>query len=266
MSDTGIEALEGESNFYVWKAAIKLHLESLDLWNITSGAAPRPTTAALDTSNATPTPTTAQQEWDRASILAMCFLARHMSEKVNNYALEYDTAPEVWQALMRAYLQRNANSLLKSFHAVCSLRYSDTSGESFADYLASFGRHWDDLLLRTEDADPPTVGSGNSLETAMRVIATSDESKMEFLTSSLPESLSMFVMNLKFQLGAELTYFRLYRELMSFHKIRELQNEEDALERSQSPDCTWCRSRGFESEGHLWKQCELLQEIQKQKR
>lgn len=225
---SGMESLHGNSNFYAWKAVVRLHLESLDLWNITCGSRPRPTSPSPDTP--LPTPTLAQKAWDRDSLLARCFLERHMSEEINRQMSVYETAPAMWQALMKSYLQRNAHSLLRSFNALNSLRYSDTSPEPFAEYLASFERHWNDLYFRTGDADPPTVGAGNSLETGLRVIATSDESKRELLIASLPTSMQTFVADLMSRHGSEVTYNHLYRYLIDFHQMRELHIEESAVE------------------------------------
>lgn len=228
---TGIEPLLGDSNFYVWKAAIQVHLESMDLWKITSGAIPRPIAEV-------PAPTFAQRSWDRTSLLARRFLDRHVSETVNLDMSSYNTAPAMWQALMDDYLQRDAQSLLQSFNALCSLRYSDTSTESCTDYLASFERHWSDLVYRTSEADPPTAGAGNSLETGLRIIATSDESKTQFLIASLPESMNPFIANVLFREGSELTYNHLYRALENYDNLPAWENEVGTVEEVQDLDCT----------------------------
>lgn len=218
--NSGVEPLNGNSNFYAWKAVVRLHLESLDLWNITCGSRPRPTSPAPDA--LLPTPTLIQKAWDRDSLLARCFLERHMSEEINRQMSVYETAPAMWQALMKSYLQRNSHSLLRSFNALNSLRYSDTSPESFSDYLASFEQHWNDLYFRTGDADPPTAGGGNSLETGLRIIATSDESKRDFLIASLPTLMQIFIADLMSPDGSALTYNHLYRYLKDFYQMREL--------------------------------------------
>lgn len=235
MSDTSnsdnpseIESLHGDSNFYMWRAVIQLHLESMDLWKITSGATPRPVSDV-------PAPTFAQREWDRASLLARCFLDRHASETITRYMRGYDTAPAMWQALMDNYLQRDAQSLLQSFNALCALRYS---AGSLADYLVSFERHWSDLVYRTSDADPPTPGPGNSLEAGLRVVATSDEAKTQFLIASLPEAMDSVVANIVFREGAELTYIRLYRDLVDYDSVLVREQEVGLVEELQGLDCT----------------------------
>lgn len=205
---------------------VQIHLVSLDVWNITSGATPRPSGSTPDASTLTP----AQNAWDQLSFLARCFLDRHVSAKIKADMFVHDTAPEMWKALMDSYLQRNSRSLLKCFNAIRSLQYSDTGAESFPDYLASFEKHWQDLLLRTYDADAQVLGLGTSLETALRVVALSDESKREFLVASLPPSMMDFVGDLSERLGSELDYLRLYRELIMYHSQVESQREESELE------------------------------------
>lgn len=232
MSDTssddqsGIPRLNGASNFYAWKVMVQIHLVSLDVWNITSGAIPRPSGPTPDAS----TLTSAQNAWDQLSFLARCFLDRHMSAKIQSDMFVHDTAPEMWKALMDSYLQRNSRSLMNCFNAIRSLQYSDTGTESFPDYLASFEKHWQDLLLRTYDADAQVLGLGTSLETALRVVALSDEAKREFLVASLPPSMMDFVVDLSERLGSELDYLRLYRELIMYHSQVESQREEPELE------------------------------------
>lgn len=241
MSDTsndddnsGIQPLRGENNFYTWKAIVTLHLMSLDLWKITCGVTPRPTVPE----SAAQAPTPAQEAWDQASLLARYFLGRHISKRVNQNLYIHETAPALWKALMDLYHRRDAHSLLTSFNAVCSLRYDDTSTDSFPDHLDLFEEYWNDLVCRTADADPPIVGAGNSLETALRVIATSGESKREFLIASLPPSMTTFVFNLQSLLGSELTYNHLCRELLSFHTQQEDCKEELTLEELPGPDGT----------------------------
>lgn len=254
--DTDIKPLKDERDFYLWKSMIKLHLVSLELWSITSGATPRPT------SDVSP-PTPAQEAWDRSSLLARCFLGRHLSESIIRHYYFYATAPEVWTALMVRYHRNDTASLLASFTAVSSLRYTDTSTESFGDYLDCFGQRWDDLRYRTDDADPPTPGEEASLETALHVVATSDESKREFLVASLPAAMGVFVVELQGRLGGDLDYFRLERELVGYYGRMELGK---GKQEAQGGECTWCRARGLESGGHGWRACARLREFKIQRR
>lgn len=225
-ADTGISPLKGESDFYVWKTMVKRHLVSLDLWNIVSGATPRPTAPESDST----TPTLPQKVWDRSSLLAHALLDRHLSQEVNRDHYHHTTPQALWKSLMERYHHNDAQSLLKSLNAISSLSYSDTSSESFSDYLTSFGQHWDDLCYRTEDAEPPKAGVPNSLETGLNIIANSDESKREFLLASIPQSMMVFVINLTDRLESDLNYFRLCNELKWYHSSLESSKEEEELE------------------------------------
>lgn len=207
--DTEIQTLHGEDNFYIWKATVKLHLVSLDLWNITSGATPRPSTSS-------------PAAWDDASLLARYFLARHMSAEVNQLMDAHKTAPALWAALAGLYHQHTASHLLQSLDAIRSLRH--TGAVPFREHLASFEARWDDLRFRSEDAAAPVPGAPSSLETAMRVLTTSDEAKREFLVASMHASGVEFVRELEGRLGDELEFGGLRTAMLGFCAWEEAQS------------------------------------------
>lgn len=262
-NDTGIERLKGDSNFYVWKAFVKNKLVSYNYWNITSGATPRP-----DFHESEPSATTmeAQMVWEIWSANAICYICNLLSPEINHSFSLYETAPAMWKALMARFHRHEPHDLLKSFNAICALEYSDDSTDSFGDYLWSFEEHWDDLRYRCDDADPPVAGTGNSLESSLKVLANSDQSKKEFLIASLPESMFPFLCNLQVKYGNEMGYIDLYTALVRYHALVEHRKVQIALEEAQSVDCTWCRSRGFECEGHEWKECTLLRQFKRRNR
>lgn len=271
---TGIQLLQGDSNFYGWKEAVKNHLKRHDLWEITSGATPRPPGPESDAATATE----AQKSWDGGSLIAKCVIRNLLSQEVSRYMYFHETGPAMWTALMERFHRHEPRDLLQSFNAVCSLRYIDDSEESFLDYLDTFHKHWDDLRYRCDDADPPAPGIGNSLETTLKVLANSDQSKSEFLIASLPESMMLAVYGLQAASERNLEYRSVYRWLVGYHaRMENLKKEialeeqialeeEIALQEAQRVDCIWCRSRGFESEGHEWKWCTLLREFKRQNR
>lgn len=243
---------------------VQRHLVHVDLWKIMSGAIPRP--SALESDHLMPTP--AQAAWDRSSLLAHVFVDRHITLEVQRYHQHHKTPQALWKALMEHYHQHDARALLKSFNDISSLRYSDPSTESFSDYLISFDHHWNDLCFRTDDADPPKEGVADSLETALKVLANSDESKREFVLASIPPSMMLFVINLKYRVGGELNYARLRSELRGYDALLKQYEEEQLEEREELEelDCTWCRSRGLESVGHEWKKCARLRQFKRQNR
>lgn len=169
---------------------------------------------------------------------------------------------------MKRYHQHDARALLKSFNDISSLRFTDTSTESFSDYLITFDHHWSDLCFRTDDADRPKDGVPDSLEIALRVLANSDEFKREFLIASIPQSMWLFVVNLKARAGSDLNYARLRSELMWYHTSLQQCEEEERKEEEEVEqlDCTWCRSRGLDSVGHEWKKCARLRQFKRQNR
>lgn len=118
-------------------------------------------------------------------------------------------------------------------------------------------------MLQTSDAVPPVVGSENSLETVLKVVVKSENAKMEFLINSLPRSLRERVQNFRLARSAELKYMDVYHHLMNIHDRQEAREKEE--ERLQK-DCTWCRSRGFESAGHVWNHCGRLREFKMRNR
>lgn len=243
-----IERLHGESDFYVWKSLVTSHLKKYGLWNVISGATPRP---------ATPTPE--QESWDSASLDGIAFLYRYIDRAIHRTLPPPETGPGVWAALMRRYHQRDGYVLVDAFKAVSSLRYSETGDETFPAYLDSFQRAWGDLENRTADATTPTPGSGNSLETALHVVAVSEDAKIEFLIGSLPHSMWIIAIDVRNE-NKTMTFMDLRDLLLRLHASRE-RKAAQALEEVQKRECSWCRSRGFDSAGHRSGECVKLQEF-----
>lgn len=185
MSDTAIaglheiyigetECLQGDSNFYTWKSQITSGLRHLDLWDLVSGSTPRPI-AFLE-----------QPAWDNADWQAKCFLSSHVDDSLTDSLSSHTTSPAMWNALMDRFHRNDATSLLRCHRVILTLRYRENSGVSIPEYLASFERHWTELLDRTADADAPVGEAANSLETTMAVFARSEETKTEILVAYCP--------------------------------------------------------------------------------
>lgn len=271
MSDTSSEAydptmepLRGSSNFYTWKSVTTFHLNYLKLWGITSGKTPRPASPSSDDpANITPE----QRAWDASDACARYFLIRHVESALVGVISHFTTAEGMWKQLMSIFLERDATSLLSSHQRVYSLRYTDASEESFPEYLRSFDAAWNDLRMRTADAELPVAGTPDSLETALSVLARSEESKIESLAASVPMQMWIMIENLRASHDGVLQYMEVYRALLRMHGRIELRKQEREEELAlQALDCTWCRSRGLESEGHEWKQCGRLKEFKREGR
>ncbi|KAL0635415.1 hypothetical protein Q9L58_005623 [Maublancomyces gigas] len=219
---TGIQHLKGDSNFYVWKHSVKNKLVSYNYWNITSGATPRPTYPSSESMTSI---LEGQRVWDIWSCKAMCIICNILSPEVSRSISSHETAPAMWDALMQRFHHHEPHDLLKSFNAICSLRYSDDSTESFRDYLAFFEERWDDLRYRCDDADPPVAGTGNSLETSLNVLTNSDQSKREFLIASLPKSMLSIVCNPQFEARSQVNYTCLCSALVRYNTLMESRKE-----------------------------------------
>lgn len=220
--------MKGDSNFYVWKQSVKNKLVRENLWNITSGATPRHT---FSESEPFMTILEKQKAWDSWSLSAMSLICKTLSPEVSRSISSHVTAPAMWDALMERFHHHEPHDLLKSFNAICSLRYSDDSTESFRDYLASFEERWDDLRYRCDDADPPVdpdpqvAGTRNSLETSLNILTNSDQSKREFLIASLPKSMLSIVCYNEFECVYEVTYPSLCSALVRFNTLMESRKE-----------------------------------------
>lgn len=253
--DTGIHSLQDEGDFYSWKSIITLHFRRLGFWDIVSGQTPRPDES---------TPEVSQGAWERDAMEAKFILYRHVSVDINEFLYPYDTAPAMWAALMRRFHRQDAPSILLTFRAICALHYTESSDESIPDYLATFDRHWNTLVGQTADAGPPFVGPRSSLATTLGSVVRSEESKIEFLIGSLPETIRRMAISLQIRHGEEVKYMHIWQLLMRLHGLQESDDREAALALAQRLDCSWCRSRGFESVGHHWKRCDKLREFKRE--
>lgn len=62
--------------------------------------------------------------------------------------------------------------------------------------------------------------------------------------------------NLRIRHSKDFKYIDVYHRLMVLHDARKLEKKQSALKqalKSHGMDRTWCRSRGFESAGHMWR-------------
>lgn len=275
MSDTSseiynptIEALRDESNFYRWKSDITFHLKVLGLTDIVRGAVPRPPTPAPSSPASAPSNKTPEQmAWESSSARALCFIFSHVAPNLQSYILIFKTAPEAWESLMVLYHRPDPASLLRSLNTVSNLRLSE--GQPIPEHLAAFEDAWFDLKMRSGDAPPAVAGTVKSLETVLAELAGSEQCKAEYLIESLTEDLWLLAFNMRQKYGAELRYVQVYGRLMQLHAMRERQKdiareqEEQEVQAVEEEDCTWCRSRGFESAGHGWKACGRLRQFKR---
>lgn len=145
MSDTSSEAydpvmepLRGESNYYMWKSEILLHLGYLGLDDIVLGTVLRPVTPACSSSSsALPKKTSEQRQWDVSSAQAMFFIYRRVAPSLQGAISFSSTAPEVWQTLMLRYHRHDPTILMRSLGAITDLRLGDD--ESIDAHVTAFG-------------------------------------------------------------------------------------------------------------------------------
>lgn len=109
----------------------------------------------------------------------------------------------------------------------------------------------------------PVADAPNSLETTMAVLARSEEAKTEILVASLPGWMRRLAGNLKIKSGGEMPYAHLWRLLMELYVLVQMDDREEA---ERQPVCSWCRSRGLESAGHIWTACERLTQFKSDQR
>lgn len=164
---------------------------------------------------------------------------------------------------MDRFHRNDAASLLRCHRTIYALHYSEDRGDTIPRHLARFEHHWTELLDRTADADAPVVNAPNSLETTMAVLARSEEAKTEILVASLPGWLRRMVGNLKIKCGGEMPYAHLWRMLMELYVLLQKDDREEA---EREPVCSWCKSRGLESVGHIWTVCERLTQFKSEQR
>lgn len=255
--DTEIEPLQEDSDFYTWKSQTTSHLCRLGFWAVVSGITSRPVASS---SSGT---TREQSTWDTTDTHAKHFLYRHIAASLTDFLAPHVTSTAIWNALMDRFHRNDAASLLRCHRTIYALHYSEDRGDTIPRHLALFERHWTELLDRTADADMPVVDAPNSLETTMALLARSEEAKTEILIASLPGWMRRLAGNLKIKSGGEMPYAHLWRLLMELYVLVQMDDREEA---ERQPVCSWCRSRGLESAGHIWSACERLTEFKSDQR
>lgn len=242
-----IECLQGDTNFYTWKSQATSHLRLLNLWDLVSGADPRPIASAQ------------QAVWDSGDQQAKYFLTRTVDFSLCELFAAATTSVEIWNVLMDRFHRNDAASLLRCHRAILTLRYREGNRATIPAYLALFERHWTNLLDRTADADTPAGVVGNSLETTMAVFARSEEVKTEILVASLPASIRKMAAKLRVMYDGQLSYVHLLKLL---RKLQIVLEEEEAA----AVECTWCKKWGMESVGHKYRECKKLMEYKAEQR
>lgn len=123
--------------------------------------------------------------------------------------------------------------------------------------------------MRTKDAPPVVEGVQSSLETALRVLASSELCKADVLINSLSVDLWELGSNLREHYGAQLCSSHVSAKLTELHEIRESRMKVEAAEAAEAveavEDCTWCRSKKIPSAGHGWRDCRRLRRFQNRK-
>lgn len=278
-TDVTFESLQGESNFHSWKMTITMYLDIFGLWEVVSGAEPRPAatepevpTAPASASGAAAALEAKQNAWDQTSLKAILFLHKHVERDIKSSVSACRTAPEMWKALMDRYNRRNIMALLEVFRSIVTLRYSDNGQYSIAEHVATFERHWYQLVCRTDDATAPAAGDQKSIEMIFKLLAADGDSKATLFIGSLPPSMDNIMDNLRIRHGKSLTYHHVCHRLMDLHFVREKQEKREQVSalsqasKKQDMNCTWCKSRGFSSAGHTWKRCRRLTEFKKKEK
>lgn len=188
--------------------------------------------------------------------MAMRSLHNHVEGSIYGFISSYKTASEMLNALMNRYHRRDGLTLTRCFRDVVAVRCCGGSDRSITDHLKAYERLWNDGVMRTADAKEPTGAEfGKSLTIVMRNMFSSMAVKVEFLIGSLPKSMDDIINNLRIKHSKNLKWINVYHRLMVLHDACELEKQQSALQqalKSQDMDCTWCRSRGFESIGHMW--------------
>lgn len=190
------------------------------------------------------------------------FIHTRVAPAIQSTIRFYATAPEMWAALMQRYHRRDAYSLLRSLSGITNLHLSED--ESIAEHVTAFNAAWFELSMRTGDAPPAVPGVQSSLETVLGAFAHSDRCKADVLIASLPIDLITLGWDLRDRHGAELHSHHVSRKLMDLHEMRDRHKALDAARAAEeeAEDCTWCRSRGYDSAGHGWRECGRLRNFQ----
>lgn len=256
-----IEPLRDETNFYPWKTQITALLETRKLWALVSGDTPRPPLPASESSTSTAEPTAEQKKWDEDAIEGSIILRDNMKQELCEQYSYLTPGPKIWSSLMGRFHLQDAGSLIRSFEAVTSLRFVEESEHTIIEYLEIYNSVWEDFVDRTSDGPPPAAGRQNSLLAALKVVAQSEESKVEYLIDSLPVSLMREVGLMRLRIVGEFGYWELRSLLSNIHARLEYDKRLEAtrqVARRNALDCTWCKSRKFKSKGHSWEQCRRL--------
>lgn len=245
---TSIPLLKGEENFSVWCFQVKLALSGNGVFDVVSGAKPRPVLDAGGSGDNNLT--TTLDSWKKLDMKGQQIIGMSISPHLVKHIMHLKTSKEMWDKLHAVFQQKSEMSvhmLLQKF-----FNYSKCSGDSMADHVAKL----EDIKHRLESL-------GEKI---------SDKMLMCKILMSLPRQYSHFhsawdstdvneksLENLTNRLMMEETRLKMDNLDLDSDEIALFTNNNN--NEQETSFCNYCKSLG-----HDIKHCEKLKRKEKTKK
>jgi Reverse transcriptase (RNA-dependent DNA polymerase)/gag-polypeptide of LTR copia-type/Integrase core domain len=241
--------LTRDVDFQRWKAAWVLCLRYNKLYDHVDGTVPD------DDSD----------EWMEKDTEAKILLMQAVADDALVNVPECETAREAWLEIHKRYEKDTTANVVYLLRNVMATRLQNSA--LLRQHLDTFDSLWGTMARRVKS-------STNTIAKAMAGALNSDELKGTFFLTTLPPDLDNVVDNLATR---EVTDFETIRsKLVDMLDARGSADEALAVTNAGktpkpgSPnssgksdrECTYCKKRGFNAKGHLWKDCRKLKRAQ----
>ncbi|KAI0993196.1 hypothetical protein K3495_g14988, partial [Podosphaera aphanis] len=197
-------------------------------------------------------------KWEHANKQLRGLLLSAVDEPLQVVVIDSPTAKEAWDQLKSRFDRETANSTISLLKAVTNLSLRD--GEDISEFLTTFNNAWNRLRNRS-------LASTTPLAKAFKDLTSSDDAKGAFLLSSLPESMENVVDNLATK--EIISFDGVSAKLMDISANRKTPNVDGkaySSTKQEVKECSWCKSRKYKYEGHLFTECRKLKAHQQKKK
>ena len=244
--------LTGSANYPAWRDTMEILLKCINAFDICKG------TDILSTDSKDEE----VKEYFKRSNQATLLMMQLVDASLVPIIATHKTPSAIWKALGDKFYRDNSTTFLSQLKTTFNLRYDEST--PLSEYLTLFDTTWTRLQQRCANANETDK---RKTPYYLKGLMSDEQSKADFLLLSLPRSFDNIVDNLTTK--DNLNYSDVYERLLATSNAETIETAyktetpsksyKKANPRKDKPsECTWCKSRGFNPNGHIWSKCHKL--------
>jgi len=198
---------------------------------------------------------------------AILILMQVVSKTILKEIAQHETPHAIWRYLKDTYFVDSPITFIYELQNLTNLMSSLTDSMNLADFIKQFETQWNRLYNLTSTGLPERA--------SMRTYMDFDQNKRDLLMASLLKYYPNPIDNLSTKPNLKYTDLKYHMLALSTNQsIHKAQDDSIALLAANKKDknwkrnqtsgtqpgkvCTFCKRRGFNAQGHTWKECRKL--------